>query len=106
MGFRPSFFACDKDSAEIAAIGSVFPSVRPAIFPSYQIFLAHRTHLPGDANDIIPNHLICWPHMSTESICLFPLPLTPSSRRAFSRPLARSFFGAYSVAFVVIFVAL
>jgi len=71
MGFRPSFFACDKDSAEIAAIGSVFPSVRVqlcywhvlrAIRSKLGSYKSTQGHLydPEGALKIIPHLEVCW----------------------------------------------
>ena len=70
-GFRPSFFACDKDSAEIAAISEAFPAARVqlcywhvlrAIRSKLSSYKSTQGHLynPEGAQRVIPHLEVCW----------------------------------------------
>jgi hypothetical protein len=71
-GFNPTFFGCDKDDSEIAAIRQVWPStkiqlclwhakraVRTKLRDSHKSNSQSSYH-PGDAQKLIPDLEICW----------------------------------------------
>ena len=71
IGLQPSFFGCDKDKSEIAAISSVYPStvqlclwhalraIKKKLAKTKEIGALSRYH-PAEARELVPTLDICW----------------------------------------------